>query len=130
MNKELIVKLIERARNFSENAYCPYTNTPVGAALMVDDNMIFGGCNIENGALSSSVDAGEVAVFKAISEGHTNFLAICFWSSNKMPYPSGRVRQLLNEFNPDINMIFATDETYGLQKLRDIFPLAPEVQVD
>ncbi|MCL2229453.1 MAG: cytidine deaminase [Firmicutes bacterium] len=130
MNKELVIKLIERARSFSENAYCPYTNVPVGCAIMTDDNIIFGGCNIENGVLGASLDAGEVAIAKAISEGHTRFLAICFWCGGKIPYPSGKVRQIISEFSNDINMIFANDETYSWQKISDIFPLPPEVHVD
>ena len=130
MNKELIMKLIERARTAAENAYCPYTNVPVGCSLLVEDNMIFGGCNVENGVLSCSADAGEVAVFKAISEGCAKFRAICFWSESRLPYPSGRVRQLLVEFSPGINIIVASAETYSLLTLDAIFPLPPEVQVD
>ena len=130
MNKELVIKLIDRARGFSENAYCPYTNVPVGCAVMTDDNIIFGGCNIENGVLGASLCAGEVAIAKAISEGHTRFLAICFWSDGKIPYPSGNVRQILSEFSTDVIMIFANEETYSFQKLCDIFPLPPEVHVD
>jgi len=130
MNKELILKLVERAKNASENSYCPYTNVPVGCSLLVDDNLIFAGCNVENGVLSSSACAGEVAIFKAISEGYTKFLAICFWSEKKLPYPSGKVRQLLSEFNPTINMIVANDETYAMLSLGDIFPFAPEVGID
>jgi len=130
MNKELILKLVERAKNASENAYCPYTNVPVGCSLLVDDNMIFGGCNVENGVLSSSACAGEVAIFKAISEGYTKFRAICFWSENRKPYPSGKVRQLLSEFNPTLNIVVATDETYSMLSLGEIFPFAPEAVLD
>ena len=132
MNKELIVKLIERARESAENAYCPYTNVPVGCSLLLDDNMIIGGCNIENAILSCSVDAGEVAVFKAVSEGFTKFRAICFWAQTREPYPNGKVRQLLNEFNPKLNIIVANDETFKMMNLSEIFPLppAPEVVID
>ena len=130
MNKELIVKLIERAKASAENAYCPYTNVPIGCSLLVDDNMIFGGCNIENGVLSCSLEAGEIAVSKAVSEGCTNFRAICFWSEIRMPYPSGKVRQLLTEFNPKINIVVANDETYSMLTLSDVFPFPPEVTLE
>jgi cytidine deaminase len=130
MNKELIMKLIERAKTASENAYCPYTNVPIGCSLLVNDNMIFCGCNIENGVLSSSTDAGTVSVLKAISEGYTKFLAICFWTQDKMPYPSGAVRQLLAEFSPSINMVIANDNTYSMLTLADIFPFPPEVNFE
>ena len=130
MNKELIIKLIERARGGAENAYCPYTNMPIGCSLLVDDNMIFGGCNIENSTLSCSTEAGEVACYKAISEGYTGFRAICFWSGEKLPYPSGKVRQLLAEFNPQINIVVANDETYSMFALNDMLPFPPEVTLE
>jgi cytidine deaminase len=130
MNKELILKLIERAKLSAENAYCPYTNVPVGCSLLVNDNMIFGGCNVENGVLSCSAEAGEVSVFKAVSEGCTSFRAICFWSDLRMPYPSGKVRQLLAEFNPNLNIIVATDATYSMVTLGDMLPFAPESGLD
>jgi cytidine deaminase len=129
LNKELILKLIERARASAENAYCPYSNVPMGCSLLVDDNIVIGGCNVENGVLSTSVSAGEVAIFKAISEGYTKFRAICFWSETKMPYPCGRVRQLLAEFNKNLNMIIATgtaDVSYSIAALADLFPFPPE----
>jgi len=130
MNKELIVKLIERARASAENAYCPYTNVPVGCALLVDDNMIFGGCNIENNVYALTQDAVCVAISKAISEGYTKFRALCVFSAEKLPYPSGITRQLLAEFCKNITIIVANDETYQLLALADIFPFPPEASVD
>lgn len=130
MNKELILKLIERARESADNAYCPFTNTPIGCSLLVDDNIIFGGCNIECSSLSCSSDAGEVAVYKAVSEGYTSFRALCFWSGKTMPYPSGKTRQLLAEFNKKLSIVVATDETYAVVSLDNLFPFPPEVQID
>jgi cytidine deaminase len=127
VNKELILKLIERARAVAENAYCPYTNEPVGCAILVDDNMIFCGCNVENGVLSCGAEAAEVAIFKAVSEGYMKFLAIALWSGRRLPYPSGRVRQILSEFSRTINIVVANDETYALTALSDLFPFPPEV---
>jgi cytidine deaminase len=92
--------------------------------------MIFGGCNVENAVMSSSVEASEVAIYKAMSEGYTKFLAICFWSQDRMPYPSGKVRQLLAECNRNITMIIATDDTYSMVNLSDIFPFPPEGDFD
>lgn len=114
----------------AENAYCPYTDTPCGCSLLVDDKLIFGGCNIENGVLSASVDAAEVAVFKAISEGYTDFRAMCIWSEKRLPYPSGRVRQILAEFSPNMSIIIASDETYTIADLADLFPYPPETNDD
>ena len=126
MNKELIMKLIDRARGASDNAYCPYTNFPVGCSLLVDENIIFTGCNVESRALSCSASAGEVAVFKAISEGYTNFKAICFYSIETMPFPEGGIRDLLGEFSPMIEVVVAQDENYSLHPLHELFPFQPE----
>ena len=126
MNKELIMKLIERARGACDNAYCPYTGVAVGCALLVDDNIIFAGCNIETRAPSNSLDAGAVAVIKAISEGHTKFRAICFYSADIMPFPSGSVRDVLGEFSPMLDIIVANDQTYSLHTLYQLFPFQPE----
>lgn len=126
MNKELILKLIERAKTAAENAYCPYTNRAVGCSLLVNDNIIFGGCNVENGTLGCSFDAGEVAVMKAISEGYTEFRAICFYNEDVLCYPSGKVRQLLSEFCKELNVVVASEQTYSVHALGDLFPFAPE----
>lgn len=125
MNKELIQKLTERARLAADKAYCPYTNTPVGCALLVDD-LIFVGCNIENADLGASADAGTIAIQKSISEGHTDIRAICFWCKSLLPYPSGRVRQLLHEFCADVSIVVANDDTFKVLNLEDIFPLPPQ----
>ena len=121
-----ILKLTERAKKSADHAYVPFTNNPTGCALLVDENLIFGGCNIENSVLNCSADAGEVAVYKAISEGYTNFRAICFYSKQLMPFPSGKVRQLLAEFNQTIQIITATDDTYNMNTLNELLPFAPE----
>lgn len=126
MNKELIMKLIDRAREASDNAYCPYTNAAIGCSLLVDENIIFTGCNIENKNLSCSACAGEVATLKAVSEGHTKFKTICFFSDVMMPFPNGRMRDVLSEFNPMIDIIVANDETYSLHTLYQLFPFQPE----
>ena len=132
MNKELINKLIERARHAGENAYCPYTNAPVGCGLLVDDNIIFGGCNIENASLPSSATAGQVAILKAVSEGSTTFRAIAFWSADRLPYPDGLTRQTLSEFCPkqSLPIIIANDKTFVMTDLSDLFPYPPEAPIE
>lgn len=126
MNKELISKLVSRAREASDNAYCPYTSVPIGCALLTGDN-IYCGCNIEVKALSGSVSAGEVAVMKAISDGSTTFKAVCFYSADFMAAPDGKTRQLLAEFNPVLDIVIADDNSYNLTSLDKIFLFVPEL---
>jgi len=126
MNKELIAKLISRAREASDNAYCPYTSVAIGCALLAGDN-IYSGCNIEMKALSGSVSAGEVAVMKAISDGATTFKAVCFYSADFMASPDGKTRQLFAEFNPMLDIVIADDNSYNLTSLDKIFLFVPEL---
>ena len=126
MNKELIMKLIDKAREASDNTYCPYTNVPVGCALMTSDNTIFCGCNIETKNLVGSVTAGEVAVIKAISEGYTSFAAVCFYSDTMMPYPDGGACQIIADFAPMIRVIVSNKDTFNLHYLHEIFRFSPE----
>jgi len=129
MNKELIMKMIEKAKDSSENAYCPYSNTPFGCSLLVEENIIFGGCNIENATLGCSMEAAEVAIMKAISEGYSKFSSICFWAEKDLPYPSGKIRQILYEFshsNPNpVQVIVASEDNYALHQFFELFPFPP-----
>jgi cytidine deaminase len=63
---------------------------------------------------------------KAVSEGYTKFRAACFYASATMPFPSGKVRDVLSEFNSTIDIIVANDDTYSLHTLYQLFPFQPE----
>ena len=120
MNKELIHKLIAHARAASDNAYCPNSNVPEGCALLVEGNLIFGGCNVE--FATETLEAGKVAMAKAISDSKNNFHAICFFSEKDMLYPTGGLLQLLSEFNPAIQIVVANNETYAFHNLHELLP--------
>jgi cytidine deaminase len=126
VNKELIVKLIEKAKAAADNAYCPYTNLPIGCALLAEENLIFSGCNIEFAERANSRSAGEVALFMAMSQGYMRFTTVCFYSAERMPYPSGVVLQMLSEFNTMIKIIVATDENFSVYSLYELLPFPYE----
>lgn len=89
-----------------DRAYIPYSHFPVGAALECSDGTVFTGCNIENAAYSPTLCAERVAVGKAVSEGHTDFIRIVVAGrSDNFCTPCGVCRQLLYEFNPDMEVI-------------------------
>ena len=60
-----------------ENAYTPYSNFKVGAALHTPEGKIYKGCNIENASYTPTNCAERTAFFKAVSEGEREFDAIC-----------------------------------------------------
>ena len=89
-----------------DRAYIPYSRFPVGAALACSDGTVYTGCNIENAAYGPTVCAERVAVFKAVSEGHRDFVRIVIAGrSEDYCVPCGVCRQVLREFAPNIEII-------------------------
>lgn len=103
MKREL-EDLIAAARAARKNAYAPYSHYAVGAAVLTDTGKTFTGCNVENAAYPTGLCAERVAIFKAVSEGERNFVAIAVVTSNAGP-PCGSCRQVLSEFADDSTLI-------------------------
>ncbi len=94
-----------------DRAYCPYSHFPVGAALECSDGTVFTGCNIENAVYPVGICAERTAVFKAVSEGHTDFVRIVVAGrSDDYCVPCGSCRQVLQEFAPNIEVICLNKE--------------------
>lgn len=93
-------QLVDAARKARKNAYAPYSKYKVGAAVLAKSGKIFSGCNIENAAYPSGLCAERVAIFKAVSEGEREFVAIAVVTSN-CGSPCGACRQVLSEFAED-----------------------------
>ena len=95
-------ELREAARDATEDAYVPYSEYQVGAALLTADGEVFTGCNIENANYSNSLHAEEVAVGKAVSAGHSDFRKLVVTSGERDAVtPCGMCRQTLAEFCDD-----------------------------
>ena len=118
MDEELI-RLAYAAR---ENAYAPYSNYRVGAALLCEDGKIFCGCNVENAALGNCFCAERTALVKAVSEGERKFSKIAIVGSGSMPAPCGACRQSLFEFAPELDIVIAWDGQIERTNLRDLLP--------
>ena len=115
-------RLIGAAKEAREQAHVVYSDFPVGAALLTRSGQIFKGCNVENISLRLTLCAEEVAVGNAVVNGDTELVAIAVVAESEEPVmPCGGCRQLLAEFNPDLEVISATPsgrvETYSLSEL-------------
>ena len=94
--------LIERAREALSEAYVPYSEYRVGAALRTADGTVFTGCNIENANYSNSLHAEEVAIGTAVAAGHREFDRLAVSSGVRDGVtPCGMCRQTLAEFCGD-----------------------------
>lgn len=105
-------ELINEAKIAMQNAYSPYSNFKVGAAIETECGKIYTGCNIENASYGATICAERTAAVKAVSEGHTHFTQIAIvGSAGEYTYPCGICRQFLIEFmKPDAKFIFEDNE--------------------
>lgn len=104
-----IEQLIAEAKKAREFAYVPYSKFKVGAALLTKDGSVYRGCNIENAAYSVCNCAERTALFKAYSEGETEFAALAVIADTPRPVPPcGACRQVIAELCPsDMKVILA-----------------------
>lgn len=103
--------LIKEAKLAMENAYVPYSEFRVGAALITKEGKVYTGCNIENASYGATNCAERTAIFKAISEGERNFDKIAVVSSAGVyTYPCGICRQVLAEFMAEGEAIFENEK--------------------
>lgn len=101
-------ELIAAAAKIRENAYAPFSDFRVGAALQTDDGQIIAGCNVESASFGLTVCAERVAIWKAISEGKRKIRQIAVVAdTEELTPPCGVCRQIIWEFGGDIPVILA-----------------------
>lgn len=92
-------ELLAAAKEGRNMAYTPYSHFAVGAALLCHDGRIYTGGNIENASYGLTNCAERTVIFKAVSEGYTQFKAIAIVADTKEPCsPCGACRQVMSEF--------------------------------
>lgn len=109
LTDEVRQKLIRSALEARQRAYAPYSNYPVGAALLAKSGRIYQGVNIENAAYPTTICAERVAIFNAVSEGERKFDAIAVVTQNGGT-PCGSCRQVMAEFGLDTIVLIADAE--------------------
>jgi cytidine deaminase len=101
-------KLIGAARDVRENAFAPYSDFRVGAAVETEGGTIYTGCNVESASYGLTVCAERVAIWKGISRGEKRFsrIAVVVDTEDLTP-PCGVCRQIIWEFCGDVPVILA-----------------------
>ena len=119
-------ELIDAAIAVRENAYAPFSEFRVGAALETDDGDIIDGCNVESASYGLTVCAERVAIWKAISQGKRKIKHVAVVAdTEELTPPCGVCRQIIWEFGGDIPVILANlkGKTEVVQ-MRDLLPRA------
>ena len=121
VEEEVLTKLIEQAKQSSENAYAPYSNFKVGAALLLKSKNIYTGCNVEFSdylALHAEMNA----IGTAVDNEEKDIQVVVVYSYSSPPVlPCGSCRQKLYEFasmyKHDIEVIAVNDKDERIESL-------------
>lgn len=102
--------LISAACEARQNAFVPYSQYRVGAAVRTARGHIFRGCNVENKSYSLTICAERAAIFNAIQAGEQDFEALAIATEDGAA-PCGACRQVLAEFAPDLSILLVTAQS-------------------
>ena len=129
IDTNVISGLCQKAIDMRSESYAPYSDFLVGSALLTEDGQIYTGCNIENSAFGPSICAERTAIFKAVSEGHRDFVAIAIAGGKRdgeLQYcaPCGVCRQVMREFSkPSFKIYLAKSaDDYREYTLGELLP--------
>ena len=118
-------ELIDLAIETSKNAYVPYSHFPIGAVLVAKNGQIFTGVNIENASFGLTNCGERTAIFKAVSEGVTDFEELIVYGETEQPVsPCGACRQVMAEFfSKDLKVtLVAKDKSTVVMTVKELLP--------
>lgn len=121
-------ELFQISKEIVKNSYSPYSNFPVGAAVLYEDGTIYKGVNIENSSLGLTLCAERNAISTAIAQGQKGKIeAIAIYApKEKMCAPCGACRQWIWEFSNNGNTrIIIEGKNGGLYEttIKELLPL-------
>lgn len=117
--------LFEKALKASENAYAPYSNFRVGAAVVGDNGKIYTGCNIENASFGLTNCAERTAIFTAIADGCKKIKTVMIVApTGHRTAPCGACRSVIYEFaDGNIPIYFGESlEEVVMKPLNELYP--------
>ena len=118
-------ELIDLAIETSKKAYVPYSHFPIGAVLVAKNGQIFTGVNIENASFGLTNCGERTAIFKAVSEGVTDFEELIVYGETEQPVsPCGACRQVMAEFfDEDLKVtLVAKDKSTVVMTVKELLP--------
>lgn len=121
--------LVEVARTARENAHAPYSNYPVGAALLTSSGRTYAGCNVENASFGGTICAERGAIMHMVASGDKTPVALVVVTRGTTPAsPCGICRQVVAEFALDLPVLLVgvegDAEVRELTSLGELLPRA------
>ena len=118
--------LLDKAKEASDRSYSPFSHFAVGACVLAGSGKIYTGCNVENSSFGMTICAERCAIFKAVSEGEKEILAVAIYSPNTDNcFPCGACRQVMAEFESDNAELEVITENLGQPEIRKLSEFLP-----
>ena len=115
--------LVGRAREAMRNAYAPYSEFRVGAAIEATDGRVFAGCNVESASYGLTICAERMALGAAVAAGARSFRRVAVTTEVEPPAaPCGACRQLLAEFGLNLEVVAVGPSTERRWTLAALLP--------
>ena len=125
LDEATLQALLQAARAARLNAYAPYSNFRVGAAVLDEQGQVHAGCNVENAAYPQGVCAEAAALSAMVLAGGRRATALLVVGEGPAwVTPCGGCRQKLREFAaPDTPVLVA--DGLGVQRRFTLDELLP-----
>jgi len=125
ITEEVKAELVRQAQEAYKNAYVPYSNYPVGAAVLWESGRIVSGCNIENASYGLTCCAERNTIFHGAGLGERRIKAVAVAvPTEAFPSPCGACRQVIREFARDCLIILVNGK--GETRLTSLGELLPD----
>jgi len=119
-------ELVNAAKHAYKNAYAPYSNFRVGAAILIESGEMFSGCNVENASYGLTNCAERTAIFSAVSAlGGTQVRIRALAVVNDRGVacsPCGACRQVISEFGAGAEVFYLGPRGIQRSSLRELLP--------
>src|SRR5437016_1199218 len=118
-------RLIDAAQAAAENAYAPYSQFRVGAAILTGKGEIFAGCNVENASYGMTNCAERTAIFAAVAKSgpKLEIRAVAVINAKDVPCaPCGACRQVIYEFGPEAIIFFPSAQGWKEAHITELLP--------
>lgn len=121
-----LVRLTKMALAARDNAYCPYSNHPVGAAILSDKGKFYAGCNVENAHYNCThAEASAISAMITAGDRHIKAVVVVGPAMEYLCTPCGDCRQRIRELASLDVQIYSMwkDGTLGAKlTLADLLP--------
>jgi len=115
--------LVQRARDAMKNAWAPYSNFQVGAAIEAADGRVYVGCNVESASYGLTICAERMALGAAVAGGARKLKRVVVTTDVDPPAaPCGACRQLLAEFGLSLEVLSVGPSTERRWTLAQLLP--------